>query len=397
MPRAASCGQCRDEEEMDPGSLHSRSGRWGSRKSDTLSLAGRPVTPAAWPEVVSSLPMNEQVRPCEESAGPCASRSSAPGVEPRPGCPGESRAVLGREGDGPGELRGPGAIAISSDGIVHVFDFAKGGFVRYGVDGTPLPLVRWPFAPPPNPQRLAAFSDSGVWAARVRSLEGGALVQQLAWMGARDTVVANEVRWPVLRMKSYPSCAGGMMALPPLFISEGPWAAGGEWVATEVGSGYAVDLYEGRSKRRSIRWNLPERRASADAALAEVGEQVRVRFGGAPPCDVPGREVVQVRGYLRTIPWIEAVAVSPDGEVWVRRHQVGEDAGPTDVFDNSGAYRGSLPPGTPFPLVFLDRDRFVALMRSEWDVERLLLIDVHRDRESSRLGGLEPTGSAHAW
>ena len=49
-----------------------------------------------------------------------------------------------------------------------------------------------------------------------------------------------------------------------------------------------------------------------------------------------------------------------------------------DVFDESGAYRGTLPAGTPFPILFLDRDRFGAVETDATDISRLVVYRVIR-------------------
>lgn len=43
--------------------------------------------------------------------------------------------TLGGEGEGPGELAGPLGIDVGPEGQVAVFDYRKGGLVRWGPDG----------------------------------------------------------------------------------------------------------------------------------------------------------------------------------------------------------------------------------------------------------------------
>ena len=58
---------------------------------------------------------------------------------------------------------------------------------------------------------------------------------------------------------------------------------------------------------------------------------------------------------------------------------MGEDTpGPIDIFDNSGVYEGTLPAGTPFPLVFLGNDRFGGAETDATDISRLVVFRVHR-------------------
>lgn len=48
--------------------------------------------------------------------------------------------TLGSEGEGPGELAGPLALDVRPGGEVAVFDYARGGLVRWGPDGASLPM-----------------------------------------------------------------------------------------------------------------------------------------------------------------------------------------------------------------------------------------------------------------
>ena len=59
--------------------------------------------------------------------------------------------------------------------------------------------------------------------------------------------------------------------------------------------------------------------------------------------------------------------LSPSGELWVERREVGRFAsGPIDIFDASGAYEGTLPTGSPFPLIFVSDSRIGVRARTRW-------------------------------
>jgi len=137
---------------------------------------------------------------------------------------------------------------------------------------------------------------------------------------------------------------------------------------------YVVDIYEGWKLVRSIRRALPAREATEDMALSEVGEGMRVRFGDAPPCVYPGDKIVEQQGFAPYVPWVGSVALAPDGRLWVQRRAVGEGTvGLIDVFDGQGAYEGTLPEGTPFPVAFLSDGRIAVVQTDSMDVPRLLV------------------------
>lgn len=78
----------------------------------------------------------------------------------------------------------------------------------------------------------------------------------------------------------------------------------------------------------------PDARAGADATHGPVLRLERAR--------------IDAMGFHDVIPVIRAMAVDPEGRIWVQRHP-GEPGvpGPVDVVDASGRYLGTLPPGGP--------------------------------------------------
>jgi len=183
----------------------------------------------------------------------------------------------------------------------------------------------------------------------------------------------------------YPSCGGGIN-LPRIFEAQILWATNGHDVVVVGGPDYEIQLLRGTHPVRKLRGGLPTRRATVTMALEELGEGFRINFGRGP-CTIPPSEMVEKRGYAEAVPWISQVTVAPSGEVWVLRKEVGEGRpAPVDVFDSNGAYVGTLPPGAPFPLAFLDADHFGAVETDELDVSRLVIYSVHRDSEAGPVG-----------
>lgn len=285
---------------------------------------------------------------------------------------------LGREGRGPGELSGPSSISVSRSGEVAVFDYGKMALVRFAADGTPVPEVPFGLRPRPTPQRHTAFFDGGLWV----SSDAGASSDEEMAVGLyaiqdEDTTLVVSASFPAPVGGRYESCGIGLR-IPRLFDLELPWAATRSQMVVAPGPRYELELYSGTRLVRRFGRDVPVREATRELAIEELGDGFTIRVGGGP-CTIAAEEMVAKRGFAPLVPWIQLVTLSPGGDTWVRRRRVGPDpAGPVDVFDASGAYVGSLPEGSPVPLVFLDDTRFAAAVTDELGVTRLVVYRLTR-------------------
>ncbi len=241
-------------------------------------------------------------------------------------------------------------------------------------DGAPLDEVKPFLMPPTGRQHYFTVSDGAMTVStRTQAPGGDGSMYALRRIHGADTTDIVTLAAADPREIMMLEC-GGALRLPPLFSPEIVWSERGGALAVAASDAYAVDLYEGTTLRRSIRRDLPARPASHDDAMREIGEGMRVRFGGNEPCVVPAERVVEQQGFAPTIPWIGSIGIGSDGSVWVERRGLGRDArGPIDVFDAEGAYLGTLPEGTPFPAVFLPDGRIGVIEKDELDVPRLLV------------------------
>ena len=69
--------------------------------------------------------------------------------------------VVGRTGDGPGEVRFPGAMAITPGGRIAVYDMGRMAIEIYGVDGEPFRRVQLRGATVPGVKGFAALASGG--------------------------------------------------------------------------------------------------------------------------------------------------------------------------------------------------------------------------------------------
>jgi hypothetical protein len=291
----------------------------------------------------------------------------------------------GAKGGGPGELEFPAFLVVRAGGEVGVFDYSRRGLVRFSSDGAPLPLEKVGADGGPPPDGLRAVSD-GFVLARTDYGETTAKSQLLV---LRDTVetTLTAVERPVGALHMFKSCGGQLgMRLPPLFERRLVWAELGGRVAVAQGEGYVIDIYDDGRLTRSIR--LTVRPQPTDEALArrELGEGMKVRFGGGE-CTIHPDEVIEVRGMEPTLQAVRTIVIGPDSSLWVERGRAKDDPPVVDVFSADGDYVGTLPAGSPMPALFLQSGDAIALVEDDLDVQRIVACRIHRDevvRETAR-------------
>lgn len=282
--------------------------------------------------------------------------------------------TMGREGGGPGEFQFfPTGIAVGVDGTVHVYDWGKRGIVRFAADGTPL-----------TTRRIEFHLEGGRWALRgpevlletpAGTLSEG-LVRLIVLGEAEDTATLATFKRAPYKPVNY-GCVQ-LSGQLPLFSPSLAWTAADSLVFVSATAAYRIDVYRGRRLATSIRRDVSPRPASRELAIREVGEGITISSfgGGGGTCTVPPEKVVDERGVADVLPAIRDIAVAPDGTAWVRHFAVKGEPAPIDVFSPDGAYRGTLPAGSPFPVAFFPDGRIIAIEKDELDVPRVVVYHV---------------------
>jgi hypothetical protein len=280
---------------------------------------------------------------------------------------------MGRAGSGPGELGFPGGLDVEADGTVNVIDFGKRGMVRFDPAGEPLGVEPLP------PQYGGGFVRrlDGARVLPVRRPVGDVASDALLRVQGSDTTVLAQLTPVATKAIQLPSCGMGFSGMPPLFTPSLRWAAAGSRIALSTTGQYDIAIFENGREVRRVRRDIAPTPATEALALEEVGESMQVRTdGGVRRCDA--REVVEQRGFAAMVPAVGELALSPDGWLWVRRGGPRESPRAIDVFDASGDYAGTLPPDSPFPILFLPDGRIAASEKDELDVTRLVVYAVDR-------------------
>lgn len=277
----------------------------------------------------------------------------------------------GGRGGGPGEMQGPVALGLGPDSAVWIYDQRKREMVRFGLAGAPL-----------EPRRL----EAPVWDAVRPGTDG-------VYVGERSVVAPDSMRRSVLRvsmddetrvftvslprraMVEVPGC-GASVPMGRLFERDLTWDAAGRRVAVFVGPEYVVDVYDDGRHTLSLRTSTPLRPMTEAMATREYGDGFRLGLPGGD-CVADAVEMVRAQGFAPYLPAVSEVRVTPDGGVWVQRGHLADEPAIIDIWAAGGEYLGALPAGTPFPLAFLP-DRAVAVSEvDEWDVPRIVVLDVN--------------------
>lgn len=310
---------------------------------------------------------------------------------------GELIQTMGREGGGPGEFMDPNGIAVSPEGVVSVFNFGKGGLVRFAADGTVLPERSFQESPTWSRQRHFAALGGGIAVSTIAASPGseerthqlrlvmaaGAAGEAGALAGEGNPAAAAAItiveRTQASRGRVLSERCGGGIQREQIFSQDLIWDALGDWVAISAEPSYSIAVADVvRRATRIIRRPLAPVPATRELALAEVDEGFTMNFGRGP-CTITARELVDGLGFADVVPPILNLRLAPDGELWVER-RAAED--PTssriDIFDPTGAYLGTLPDGTPFPVLLLPNSRMAVVEKDEFDVARLVVMEVER-------------------
>jgi hypothetical protein len=281
--------------------------------------------------------------------------------------------TMGAPGQGPGEIQFPGRMHVSPEGVVSVLDFSKQGVLQWGPDGAVLDLLHLPNEE--RASRIAFVSGNPVfsWSGSDSTIERRILAR-----AAGDSIVMlATLELPRPKMATYERCRLGLAA-QPYFVPSLEWSAAGERIAASSSAAYEVDVRD-PAHRMLIRRDLQPVPTTPELLAREIGDSMRVSFGGGAACAIPADEVAEARGYAPVVPAIRSLIVAPNGELWIRRGGPFTDPPLIDVFDRTGEYLGTLPAGSPLPIAFTPSGGIAAIDKDEAsDVERLAIYTVVR-------------------
>lgn len=284
--------------------------------------------------------------------------------------------TMGRQGGGPGEFLRARNMSVALDGTVSVYDMGKRAVVRFAPSGEVLEEQRLEI---PYQGPLLVFTEQRVVFHTLKPQPGGVgIVEGVAeWrQGEVAELYRHEgVSWNQVEFQR----CGVRWPAAPIFAPTLVWDAAGPYFVASGGSAYAVAFQQEGKTARSLRRDAPPRGITEAMALQEAGEGHTIRIQGRE-CVIPPAEYIAKLGYASALPAIAKLVVGPNGEVWVQRGHVRGEPALIDVFDAKGGYRGTLPPDSPFPVVFLPDGGILAVEKDDMDVMRVVSYRVERGR-----------------
>lgn len=287
--------------------------------------------------------------------------------------------TLGREGTGPGELENPGSLAVTPNGVVGVQDWGRGVVVRWDPGGKPMQPIR---LTRPMLWKLQATADgfSGEYA----TMSGfGEARDSTRRMIVRLTV-EDSAAAPIATLAQPPGrpvdlgCVR-MSSMDRIFQPDLAWAAHDGRFIIARSDRYELEVRDtAGALLQIVRRDVPPRPATAELAARQVGDSMRVSFGGGRECVIPVETVVEARGFAPTVPAVRSILASPDGRWWIPRGIGRPEDLPTDVFDAEGTYLGTLGPEAPYPTAFLSPDHVLDVETDDLDLQYVVVYRIGR-------------------
>ena len=87
------------------------------------------------------------------------------------------------------------------------------------------------------------------------------------------------------------------------------------------------------------------------------------------------------------IPAIRAIAIQPDGTLWLQRVDPGHSHPNVDIIDPKGEYVGTLPLNTPWPVGFLPNGNPVALADDSLGITHVIAYRINRNPPETKTAG----------
>jgi hypothetical protein len=272
-----------------------------------------------------------------------------------------------------GHLASPSALLLQPDGIA-VYDAERSTLVRFSPEGKYLGQTGAPRQYQEGVMR--SDSDAIILAQKVHDPKTNEPVMSIVRISATDTASIIAAQIDEEMNVQFPGC-GIQMSLAPIFGEPPAWNAGYGITAVAEAPLHGVRLYRGTKEFRRIRRKVRPEGATNQYALLAAGDDREIPLPNGTTCTITPLEIAKGSGWKEVIPAIGAIAIKPDGGLWLRRVDPGRAEPAVDVIDPKGEYLGTLPLHTPWPLGFLPNGNPVALREDSLGVNRIVIYRIN--------------------
>ncbi len=252
---------------------------------------------------------------------------------------GQYERSIGRKGGAPGEMSFPTALLQQGDSLV-AYDADRRALVRWDSEFEPINDIQ--FRGALEQMSSVRFRTGGAWVLRDTFDSLGTTISSL-YGDTLDTEPLLQVSRTSPRIMPMCSAPGGgtiRVQLPRFFSPEILWTATGARMLANAGPGYELQLFEGPRLIASVRRDLPMRVADESHLAVLYPEGIKI-VGGSVSCTIELSAVMQSIGVAQYLPFVQGLALTKDGTMWVQR-SLRNEAPVLDVFGSDGAYAGTV-------------------------------------------------------
>lgn len=326
---------------------------------------------------------------------------------------GEFLMQFGSEGEGPGEMTTPLAMAVLPNGHIAINDLSRRSFTVFDSNGEYVDNHTYGGGLGSGINALFPHPDGGVLyqGSQIQVPEGGGGISvdtdpEIAdevpvlhnRMDGSDDATFFEAAVPKPDVRTETSGSSGETRMMIQMRSAPVWAASLRWSALRSGSiavastdGYDVQIVDGSgSAVRSLRRGFTPR-VVTDRMQEEYMERRRETLsgGGGPRVMIAGSggggsfqlddsmidQMLAGTQFASTVPVIRDLSATWDGNLWVMREteEPGDGEGPVDLISESGEYRGTIS-DQPIPDAF-GPNGLAAYIETdeEWEFEKVVV------------------------
>lgn len=284
--------------------------------------------------------------------------------------------TAGRRGQGPGELRLPGAVAADPQGFVAMWDNGKAALIKFDQSGKLESEVRMPEVGLAQGMRLIG-PNSLIYLRR-----RGDSTLLLHRQGESTVEIASRAN---LSSRSVAATECDLLDYPvrPIFAPEFLWDHGDGLIVLNVDGSFAVQFRHLGGRTWIARRSRAARPSTPALARERIGAGPNVSVSGGRPCRIPGSRILAAAEVRPTVPAYSRLLIAPDSVVWAVRYSLPSEPTQADLYSPRTGYLGTVSLGSVDPVSFRTDGAMISLELDADEIPRLVVYSVRIRRRDS--------------